>query len=647
MATKYWSGTGTWNQTNTNWATSSGGPYNTTFNAGDDAVFEGTAGTVTVSSPNKPNSITFNVTGYTLSGGTITFNADPCTFTLGSDISATISSVLAGSTLGLTKAGAGTLTLSGTNTYTGATTVNAGTLKAGASTTVFGSVDGSVTLADVAGAVLDLDGYNVIIKGLSGGGTTGGNVTLGAGTLTVRADGGTYSGIISGTGGITKDYGGTALTLSGANTYTGTTTLTNGTITLGISGALASGSKVNMVGGTLNMNSTTQTISGLTGATGIIQGAGTLTVNFDGRTDTCNANVGDNSAMTLIKTGSLGTGILQLGNAQLGAWNGGTPGLLKIQNGTVKITATGVGDAFPVTVVGNDGTAAKLSVFDPSQSTTAIGPLTLGDGTGYGVVKSSTSNCTLAWPYNLNVGIVGNGNIIYGDNNLTLLGVGQYNNPFTFNVPGTLEIQANIDHQHQLTKSGTGTLIISGDGSSLSSTWAVTAGTLLVNGNGSSGSGAVTVSSGATLGGTGTISGAVTINDGGTIAPGSSSAATLTISKASATALALNSTSVLTYTLGTAQDKIVLSGASSNLTLDGTINVTSGAGFAAGTYDIITYQGTLTDNTLAVGSMPSGFAATVNIDSGNKKVQLVVTGQAATLFNNRNYMNNYASMGVR
>ena len=92
-ATKYWSGTGTWDSSSINWGTTPGGPYNTTFNTGDDAVFEGTAGTVTVWSPNNPNSIAFDVTGYTLSGGTITFDADPCTITTGSGISATISSV--------------------------------------------------------------------------------------------------------------------------------------------------------------------------------------------------------------------------------------------------------------------------------------------------------------------------------------------------------------------------------------------------------------------------------------------------------------------------------------------------------------------------------------------------------------------------
>jgi fibronectin-binding autotransporter adhesin len=116
-ANRYWTGTGTWNAGNTNWATTSGGTYNTAFTTGSDAFFEGTAGTVTVSAPNNPNSLNFTVTGYTLSSGTLTLNG--ATINTGS-YNATISSVIAGS-VGLTKSGSGTLTLSGANTYTGTT----------------------------------------------------------------------------------------------------------------------------------------------------------------------------------------------------------------------------------------------------------------------------------------------------------------------------------------------------------------------------------------------------------------------------------------------------------------------------------------------------------------------------------------------
>jgi autotransporter-associated beta strand protein len=135
--------------------------------------------------------------------------------------------------LTLVKSGSGgTLTLSGNNTYTGGTVVNAGTIAAG-STTAFGT-NAAMTLANFAGTVLNITGYNNSIGSLTGGGVNGGNVTLGAATLTVGGDGtspAAYAGVISGTGALTKTGAGT-LTLSGKNTYTGSTTVNEGTLTL-------------------------------------------------------------------------------------------------------------------------------------------------------------------------------------------------------------------------------------------------------------------------------------------------------------------------------------------------------------------------------------------------------------------------------
>lgn len=184
--------------------------------------------------------------------------------TVTGDGNTTINGIIGAGAGGVTKAGAGMLTLGGANTYTGATTVNAGTLQAGVATTAFG-VNSAVTMANAAGAILDLNDFNQTIGSLNGGGALGGNVDLGAGTLTTGAlnTADTYDGVISGTGGLTKAGTGT-LTLSGANTYSGATLINVncGTVRVSNSSALGTGAGGVTNNATLDIGSTTLNIGG-------------------------------------------------------------------------------------------------------------------------------------------------------------------------------------------------------------------------------------------------------------------------------------------------------------------------------------------------------------------------------------------------
>ena len=125
------------------------------------------------------------------------------TFTLAADLANA-----PGSTGSLLVPGAGTVILTGANTYSGATSVDAGTLRAGATGTF--PVSSAFTVA--AGATLDLNNFNQSIGSLAGAGS----VTLGSATLITGNDNTstTFAGIISGNGGLTKVGSGT-FTLTG------------------------------------------------------------------------------------------------------------------------------------------------------------------------------------------------------------------------------------------------------------------------------------------------------------------------------------------------------------------------------------------------------------------------------------------------
>ena len=418
-------GIGTWNTNGAYWWNGSAdGVWPNPAGLSDGAIFGGTAGTVTLTGVTG-NNLTFNTTGYTLASGTLTLNGSTPTISAGSGIAATISSSIAG-TSGLAKVGAGLLTLSGNNTYTGATTIaNGGTISIGSDANLGtapvsatpGSllIDASATLATTATFTLNAN-RGIVIGPNSGSGS--GILDVAVGTIL------SYGGIItsngSGTGGLTKAGLGT-LVLSGSNLYTGDTSISAGTLKLGSGSAIPSGlGKGNVaVSGTLDLNGNSAGINGLSGAgtvTSSVAGSVTLTVGSNNQTSSFSGAIQNGSGtLALAKTG---TGTLTLGGtnaftggvtinggalqlASAGALNSSSPNSLifgasaavgtKLQlngnNLTVSSLATNV---TPGTVVVENANAAAVTLtINQAGNTTFAG--VLQDGTGGGALSLTKS----------------------------------------------------------------------------------------------------------------------------------------------------------------------------------------------------------------------------------------------------------------
>jgi outer membrane autotransporter protein len=259
--------------------------------------------------------------------------------------------------------GTGVTTLSGLNTYTGQTNVNAGTLQLANVSALGNSVAGTVV---ASGATLDLNGLAIGTEAVSIAGTgVGGAGALTntnaaasslAGTLTLTAAasvGGTAGNIsldgpVTGAG-LTKVGTNTVFLTNNGNNYT-TTTISAGTLQVGnggTSGVLGGGLVTNNA--TLNFNRTdTLNVSNVITGSGVVNQNGTGTTNLSGPNSytgltTVNAGVLEVQNNTALGTAAAGTTVV----------SGAT---LRIANGIVIGTA---GNAEAITINGNGTGAAN------------------------------------------------------------------------------------------------------------------------------------------------------------------------------------------------------------------------------------------------------------------------------------------------
>jgi autotransporter-associated beta strand protein len=278
----------------------------------------------------------------------------------------------------LTKAGSSTLTLAGANTYTGKTTINAGIVTLGANNVMPDTSE--VVLADTAGVALNVNGKTDTIGSLSGGGTTGGNITLGtSGALTANQfTYGDFAGVISGDGSFTKSsYG--VLKLSSVNTYTGATAVTGGDLIIMINGgipntalSLTGTSRLLLLQDGLSLN--VGTLSGTSGALAWLYPNSTLTIN-QASDATFAGIIKDNTSGSVTK---VGTGTLTLTGSN--TYKGATT----VSAGTLSLSAN---NAIASSIATNVASGANLNI---------NGTQTIGALSGLGNVNLSSGVLTVS-----------------------------------------------------------------------------------------------------------------------------------------------------------------------------------------------------------------------------------------------------------
>jgi autotransporter-associated beta strand protein len=361
----------------------------------------------------------------------------------------TLSGAITG-TASLTKQGSGTLTFNTVQkAYTGTTTISAGTLRAGATNML--PTSSAFSLANAAGVILNLNNSNQTIASLEGGGSTGGTISLGVGTLTLGGNNAStiYSGAISGMGGIIKEGSGTLTFDTVQKVYTGATIINGGILKAGAANILPSSSAfslANVAGVVLDLNNFDQTIGSLTdgGSVGGTVSLGSATLTVGGNNTSKNFSGAITGTGGLTKEGSGTLTLLMVPKTYTGATiiNGGT-----LKAGAANILPSS--SAFTL----NAGSALDIT----------SGSQTIGSLTGVGTVSLDTRILTL------------------GGNNI--------NTTYSGVITGT----------GGLIKQGSGTWSVTGNNTGYTGTTTLSTGTLAVGHANALGSGGISLANNTTF----------------------------------------------------------------------------------------------------------------------------------------------------
>jgi autotransporter-associated beta strand protein len=492
---------------------------------------------------------------------------------------------MSGSGASLTKAGTGTLTLAGNNSYTSTTTVSAGTLEL--------SAGGAINCGPLSGAGFLVDGGTLISSGTTSFSAlnnawlqTAGVASLGDVTepnsdgLLVKITGGTFSA--------------TSLTLRRTAIFT-----TAPTATSPIAAATTTGLYIN--GATASVN------------------LGALTVGTGNSSDTVRVDAGNvivTNEVLIGHTSNTRWEILQV--------NGGSFTSLDAINGIVLSQNSGTTpNNSELYVSGGMLTAEKIAFGVATDTVGGNGFLIANGGSLFvgsgGIVRSNTTG------YTSTISLI-NGTLGAKADWASALPMQLNGASYTFAAADALGAAHNISLNNALQgaggliKTGAGVLNLNGTNTYTGST-TVNAGTLLVNG--SLAGGPVGVASGGTLGGTGVISGAVTVNAGGTMAPGGLGKLTvnnnLTLAGGSSTAMQVQHSP-------RTNSSVTISG---SLTNGGTLLVNGGLDLAAGDtfklFNAASYFGTFTNVILPVLHAGLGWNTSLLNSSGTISVIVIAT----------------------